>query len=359
MKQDIISPKQWLTLMWVALLSPAVELLPASTVELAGRGAWITPLLIAPFMVGFGLLLFRLWGRGGNLQDGLEIAFGKVLGKGVLLLYSIWGILLLSLRLRLSAQRLLGAGYREGGLWFFLFAMVILTAWMAWGKLAAFARTIEVFFGILLITIIVVVGISAMQIEYNNLLPLWTEDIIPTIRTMPTIAGVMGYAIFATLLMDHVEWASNGKSRWILWTVGGCIALSLIQIVILGNFGPVLTERLESPFFSLAKSVGVKGAFQRVESVVIAIWTFADLAILGLLLRAVCTGVGKVIPKAPKDIVVGCILVPTTIIGGLVITNGYIAERLSREIALWGNLVFGWGIPILMIVVGEIRRSKR
>lgn len=358
MKEDRISPKQLMTLIWVALLSPAMELLPDATVGIAGRGAWITPLLVAPLMVVIGLLLVGRLGRGGNLQGGLETTFGKIVGRGILLLYIVWGTLLLGLRLRLSAQRLLGAGYRAGGFWFFLLAVAVLAVWMAWGKLSAFARTIEIFFGILLIVIIVVVGLSAFQIDIGNLLPLWSEDILPTVSAMPVVGGVMGYAIFATLLIDHVEWTAEGKSRWIIWTLGGCAVLAVVQLVILGNFGPVLTQRLESPFFALAKSVGLTGAFQRVESIVIAIWTLADLAILGLLLRGVSASANRLIPKVEEQVIAGCILVPTIIIGWIVIPNGHIADELSSGVALLGNLVLGWGIPIIIIVVGYMRGGK-
>lgn len=61
-------------------------------------------------------------------------------GKGVLLFYIVWGELLLALRLRLCAQRLLTAGERDGSLWFFLPAAAALVLWMARGKLSAFAR---------------------------------------------------------------------------------------------------------------------------------------------------------------------------------------------------------------------------
>ena len=56
--------------------------------------------------------------------------------------------------------------------------------------------------------------------------------------------------------------------------VGGCLLLALSQFVILGSLGATLAGRLDSPFFTLAKSVGVEGAFQRVESVITALWTW-------------------------------------------------------------------------------------
>ena len=50
-----------------------------------------------------------------------------------------------------------------------------------------------------------------------------------------------------------------------------------------GNFGPGLTARMDTPFFMMVKGIGIEGTFQRVESVIIALWVFSDLALLNLL----------------------------------------------------------------------------
>lgn len=49
-----------------------------------------------------------------------------------------------------------------------------------------------------------------------------------------------------------------------------------------------MTQRMDTPFFMMVKGVGVEGAFGRVESVVIALWVLADLALLTLLLCSCC-----------------------------------------------------------------------
>ena len=64
--------------------------------------------------------------------------------RGAPSLYDM-GELLLALRLRLCAQRLLTAGERDGSLWFFLPAAAALVLWMARGKLSAFARAGQFF----------------------------------------------------------------------------------------------------------------------------------------------------------------------------------------------------------------------
>ena len=151
MKQDRISTRQLGALLWAGLMAPAAELLPAVTLPLAGRAAWLSALAALPVVLLIGWTLTKLDLSRDGLAGAVRRGMGPWAGKGVLLLYMIWGELLLALRLRLCAQRLLTAGERDGSLWFFLPAAAALVLWMARGKLSAFARAGQFFLAVLLI----------------------------------------------------------------------------------------------------------------------------------------------------------------------------------------------------------------
>ena len=134
MKQDRISTRQLGALLWAGLMAPAAELLPAVTLPLAGRAAWLSALAALPVVLLIGWTLTKLDLSRDGLAGAVCRGMGPWAGKGVLLLYMIWGELLLALRLRLCAQRLLTAGERDGSLWFFLPAAAALVLWMARGS---------------------------------------------------------------------------------------------------------------------------------------------------------------------------------------------------------------------------------
>ena len=48
LKQDRISTRQLGALLWAGLMAPAAELLPAVTLPLAGRAAWLSALAALP-----------------------------------------------------------------------------------------------------------------------------------------------------------------------------------------------------------------------------------------------------------------------------------------------------------------------
>jgi len=359
MKQQI-SSQQFFAILWAALMSPAAELLPAVTVPVAGRGAWIGILLAAPVMALLGAVLFRVSRKAqGGLAEVAMSALGSILGRAVILLYIVWGIFLLALRMRLCAQRLMDAGYQDSAMWFLVVIVAGMALWMSLGKLPAFGRTTQVFFGVLVIVVVLVVGLAAPQVRTENLLPLWKEDMMPAIRSALPSLGCLSYGVFAAFLVGNTCWEEGDGKRWLWWTALGCIALALMQLVVIGNFGPGLVEKLDKPFFDLAKSIGVKGAFQRVESVIAAVWTFSDLVILGLLLRAVSTGARTAFPKGGGRAVSAMALVPAAVCALALFPDGITPQSLSRGPVLWVGVMLGGGLPLLIAAIAEFRQKRK
>ena len=339
--RQTISQTQLCALLWAALLAPAAELFPAVTLPWAGREAWLTTLLAFPVLAGAGWVLAHAGWRRGGLPQTILAGFGPVAGRGILILYMVWGECLLALRLRLCAQRLLASGERDGSLWFYLPVAALLALWMARGKLAAFARAGQVLLAVVVTAAAVVLGLALFQVCPEHLLPLWWQDALPVLGGTLPACGVLGWGMFAAFLVGETEPAKHARRDWLIWSGAGCVLLSLEQLVVVGNLGSALAQRLHSPFFALAKSVGVEGAFQRVESIVAALWIFGDLALLGVILFALWELARTVWPRAGQKTVSTAAVLLAAVLGMGAFPDGVSAEAAGRGIALAGNLILG------------------
>ena len=126
----------------------------------------------------------------------------------------------------------------------------------------------------------------------------------------------------------------------------------------MGNLGEGLAARLNSPFFSLAKSVGVEGAFQRVEGVVTALWTFADLSMGGVLIFAIRAIAAELLPeKAMPWVPWGAVLLG--LVGALACLSDGTAQVWNRKLAPMGNLVLGFLLPGVLWTGERIIRGGR
>ena len=353
MERDTLSMRQLMAILWAGLLGPAAELLPGTAAR-AGGAEGLGLAVLGGVMLVSGWIFWRLTQGSESLAQGFLDAFGGLLGKAILFIYMVWCQLLLTVRLRQSAQRLLSGGQRDGAPWFFILVLTLMALWFARGRLGAFGRAGELMFVGLAVTGCVVLVLALVQVRGENLIGTWEWNVDTMRDLILPGSGVLGYGIFAAFLVQPKEMRAVGR-KWIGWTVLGCLALILAQTIALGVFGPKLTGQLPSPFFQLAKGVGVEGAFQRVESVVAAVWTFSDLVLLGGLLWAV-RKIGRVLwPKAP-----GHSVVTVSALAGVVVSVALFGEKISaRAITEWmlpvGSLVLMIGVPFLAIVT---KRNK-
>ena len=177
MPDDRISLRQLLALLFAALLAPAIGVLPSQTAALAGEAGWLSALAALPVLLGLCWVLFALLrpaGEGAGLAQVTETVLGRGLGKGVLLLYLLWGLLLLSANARLFALRFLSTSYPEAPLGLVLLTLLGLTLWLVRKPVRVLARTGEVFYLALAIGLGFSLLLGVLQVEPRHILPLWT-----------------------------------------------------------------------------------------------------------------------------------------------------------------------------------------
>ena len=353
-----ISLRQLLTLTFAALLSPAIRVLPGRTAQIAGEGCWLATVAALPVLLGLCWVLFSLLkgGNGGLDQAALKV-LGPVLGRIVVGLYLAWGVFLLAANTRLVALRFLTVSYRNASLTLFLVALLALTLWLASKPVRVLARTGEVFFLALAIGLGLSLAMGAFQMDPGRILPLWGED-LPRIgaATLPVL-GLLGYGIFAAFLGGSVEERPGGRRKAMGWAVGLCLILTALQTVCLGNFGPGLTVRMNTPFFMMVKGIGIEGTFQRVESVILALWVLFDLALLALLTWACSRMACTILPVRERKWTV-LPLVLLALAGALwLFPDAFFLNRTMDRLALWGNLIAGFFVPLLLLLIKKLRRQ--
>ena len=103
---------------------------------------------------------------------------------------------------------------------------------------------------------------------------------------------------------------------------------------------------------------GVEGAFQRVESIVSALWIFGDLALLGVILFALWEMARTVWKKAEQKTVVTAAVLPAVIISMAAFPDGVGAEAAGRGIVLVGNLILGISLPVLGIGAAGLAKRR-
>ncbi len=366
--RDKLSLSQFMLLFWGSLLSPLAE----SLLPLSGKTAFLAPLLFLPFLLLWGTLM------GDFLQDtqGKPLGFGEKIAsfstkqgelslwsKAILLLYLFWGIVLLAYQLRLCATSFLSVGYQEGSLYFILPALAVFVLWLSSGTLGGFARASTFYFAILLLVLVTVLGFSLPMAQWQRVYPFTVTDLSSLKDCFFPLFSLFAYGMYGTFLWGEVvkppskEKSQQGKlsplgKTWCIWTVLGCIFCSIFVLVPTAVFGTAVMEKLDKPFFVLAKSISLEGGFQRVESVVLSLWTLGDFILLGLLLRGT-TQCGKKLAKWQHSPLIMTAIVTTALIFALCVP-----ELRNPWLIHWGNFLLAWGFPCVLFLLNGRKPRK-
>lgn len=352
MERDVLSMRQMMVLLAVALLTPAADLLPTLTARWTGSGGWLAVLGTLP------LLLVALWAGGGFWRKGgPKAALGTFAGAILIIIYMVWILLTLALTARLCGARLTSI-YGAGPAFGCAAALMIVGLWMGRGKTAAFARAGEVFYLALAVVLGGILLLAAFKVEWGNLRPS-TGSWAAVPGSAAAAAGLLLNLAPAAVLGKRVTDRPRNSRRAVGWTVAFCIAATLLVGAVIGCVGSRLAARLGSPFLIMVQGLGIKGAFQRTEALIAALLTLSDLTLSGLLLHAWRELAGElrpgrwcrwsVLPAAAAALALGWLLFPEEV---------DIARWAAAPAPLAG-LILGLAVPFFVRLILELRGRRK
>lgn len=362
MPKDKISVRQLGALLFSALLSPMIQLLPRETAAAAGKAGWLTALPALPAALALAWALWTVMTcvpEEGGMACGLEYAFGRWAGRLITVLYLLWGLLLLGWNIRWCAFRFLSTSYRNGPLLLFIAILLGITLWVGRKKPVVLGRAGEIFALALGAALGFSLLFGAFQMKRANLGPIWTEEWAAVPGGVWPVLGLMGYAVFGAFLPNDTSSLKKEKRRLLRWSGWFCALLGLFQLICIGNFGPGLIRKMEIPFYMMVKGIGVQGAFQRVESLVMALWVLSDLALLGMLFFA-CRQMaeGWMGSRAKGWLPWGIALAAGGLAVGM-LPDSYELSHVMERAAVAGNIVLGMALPVAAALVIRLRNAGK
>ena len=133
----------------------------------------------------------------------------------------------------------------------------------------------------------------------------------------------------------------------------------MFQLVCIATFGPGLIERMDIPFFMMVKDVRVPGAFERGESLVMALWVLADLALLEMLFFG-CRSVlehwnGGAYREWMPWVIAGAAMAA----GLWTVPDAFQLNWLMEKAVTVGNVCVGILLPVIGAIILYIRERKR
>lgn len=358
---DHVSMRQILRIFFVGILSLIIKVIPRQTTELSGKGTWVAALLAVPS------ILFLLWilhlllrhAKGKHLGEIYCDIFGTIGGKILTAIYFLWAVMMMCIIARDYGDRFLATTYQNEVLAIFIAILLVLVFITARGSLRAFGRVGELCFTILLTVIILVILFSASKAntDLQRVVALAPEDILAAVPSVFPYLSMMGLATYSGFLWSSIQLGIQENRKLIIrWVFMFALLLAVLQIAILSTMGIELVPHLQFPLFYLIKNITVFGVFERLESVIIALWVATDYIFMNLL-AILCVNILKFLFRLEKTKELVGPLLLLVFAGSLLITSSSFAlEIFTKTVVRAGNIILCFGIPILAAVTGKLRR---
>ena len=356
MAQDKINRRQMAAAAFVALLSPVARRFPSSLVMVSGEASWLAaPIAVLP-MVVLAAFMARLLRGGRSLGDVFELSLGRVPGRALTAIISLWLIFYCGFILRSAAYRFTSTVYPSAAGWIFIVFSALCCLPLALGRFSAIARA-SVLLQPLLIAVLAAVfafalpGCSAREI----FTPIGEEDVLPLLQSSFTVLNTLSVVCYLGFAEHHCS--EDFRPR--LYIGRGLVLLLIAELLCLsclGVFGAELTVKLNYPFFMLVRDMAVFNSFARLEALILALWMFADAVHISLLLLLASGNLRRVTALDSPWLTVG--ITAAAAAAGLAMPSGMLGVGLfSEKIVPFGNAVIILGLLPLVAAVGWLRKK--
>jgi len=355
---DKISIRQFFIIYVIGVAALVIRVLPRYTTFFAKEATWIASIAAVLPMFLLMYILYKIMrnGKDASLIESFQRILGKPLSKIVLTIYLIACIVFLAFRVRYFAEKCMSSIFTNVQVEFFVISLLIVVYLITKNNLQSFARFTEVIWLPLIMFVIFILFICIPDIKLENIYPITIFDIDNIFMGVLPITAVYVYLPCMLFLGDSV----NGKEKILKTGIKYILIIGIIGAIIslttVGVFGPDLSQELTQPYFTVLKNIELFGTIERIEALAITFWIITDIVLIIILTYVVTTLIKKTFNMPNRKNFVVPVLFLEYILSIYLASNVFELEYYSRGIGVIIYTAFGVGIPLIIYIIGKVRK---
>lgn len=338
----------------------AILFIPSILAATAQRDAWLASILGT--ILGLGLIWFysKLYVslKGQTLVQMYDSIFGKWVGKFMTLQFIFYLIFLSSLILRGIGDFLTTQIMKETPMEILIIVLILVVVHGYKYGIQTIARSIEVFMPTLIILYVIALILVTKESKLIKLFPIMENGLKPIINGSFSLFNFpFTEVVIMLMFLPVVKDQDKLKKTFLFGTFLGGIALFFPVFFGIITMGPNMLANDLYPTYTLAKKLGFKDIFERIEVILAIIWLLSIYFKLLLCFTALTESIGHLFNLSERKSLifpVGWILYGTTIL--LADSNVYFFEFNAKIWPVYA-LTIGFLIPMAMFVVHKIKQK--
>ncbi len=354
-----ISTRQAMIILWMMTLSPEIRLFPQFTAKIAGKAGWLAPVVAIVPLILLVILTQKFFNtfKEASLSDVFYKILGNTIGRFVVSLYLIWMLVLLSLYIRYYAERLLSSMLPDTSILFLIISMLVMVFIAARYGLTPIARATEIFFLLFVVILLITFALAIPNVTYRNIMNVSYFDIWPVVKSSHIILSIWGYYIFIFFLGDNINDKENIKKFGFKGLILKFVFSLVMLITTIGTLSATLASHISLPFFIMVKNISIWGTIERMESILLSVWVVSDFVIITMFTCFSISIIKSIFVLSDTKALVGPVVLLAGVGSLFLFKDRFELESFSKFIAIPVNNVFAFIIPILIFIIGKIRKS--
>lgn len=341
--------------------TPATRYVALYNIKIAKQACWLSPFvsfIIAIFLFKIINNLFNGYrNKEVSLIDIIYDILGKFIGKLLVSMILLWLTIMLSVYVRYYGERLLGSTYPEADMWVFLIIMLVLVGYILRSGVQTLARMNEIILPILLMFYIIFVIFMLPKVKVSNLTPISPLDFFPVLKGSLASIALWSYLFIVMIFADKIKNMENFKN--VIYYMNGfsLVATSSGLIAVCGSLGPSVVARSNLPFLLGVKYISLFEVVEKIESLLVTSWIYADFILISIFAYSSLRLVKSVFNLNNTKHLISIYLVIVYYLSLIICNNLFELQLFSEKIAMPVNIVFFVISPVLLFVVGKIRKK--
>lgn len=355
----MITSNQAALLVAFTIIGDQIFFMASNLARIAHQDAWIGSMLgslTGLLMTALYLILASRHPQEDFVQYSRVVA-GKWIGGLIGLLYAYFFLQLVTYVLREFGEFIAATIMPETPISALLLFLLLISAWSVRNGPDVIARSAEflVFYFLLLMFPLL---LTIPEMEPSALFPILERGIWPVIQASPGPASWFGESMLILILFPLIADKRKAPRSILLAVAWSGILVSGINFLLVASLGyEVLTEQ-QFPFVTAARLISIGGFWERLDVIIVALWTIGDFVKLSTLYYVGVAAFARWFGLSDYR--------PLVLPLGAIIMLFAISQFDSmNEIHFFGATVFPrfgltmeLGIPLTILAIDIIRRRK-
>lgn len=360
MKNVKFSSLQMAMLLYPTILATAILSVPSLTANYAKQDLWFSPIMAS--LIGY-ITLFVSNKLNVIFPDKTVIQFseniiGKTPGKIISFIFLLFYLQTTGLIVRDYGEFIVSSFLFKTPLVVIMASMVLLCAFVVYGGVEVLGRTGQLLFPIFVAPFLFFVILLSPDFELGNILPIFEEGIIPSIKGAIPLSGWFSEAFIITFLFPYLTDKKKGMKYGMISILGVMITLVIVNLTVLFVLGTTTSSKIY-PLMNVSRYISYADFFENLDSVIMAIWILGAFVKISVFYFAIVIGTAQWLNLSDYRPLIWPI-------GILMIEFSYWSIPNMMSFSYHGNIYFSfYGVPIqtiiplLLLFVSIIKKRKK